>query len=167
MTFYEIPKFTRDSNYKVDSSLENAVKTIEKWQIEDNLDINPDFQREHVWTEEQQIAWLEFFIRGGKSGKDIYFNQADWMANFKEPFVLVDGKQRIQAAKRFFNNEIPVFGYYRHQFTDKLYSNTVTIHVNTLKTHKEVIQWYIEFNSGGTPHTKEEIERVKKLLEKY
>jgi len=37
--------------------------------------------------------------------------------------------------------------------------------VNNLKTRKEVLQWYIEFNSGGTVHTDAEIQRVKKLLE--
>ena len=36
---------------------------------------------------------------------------------------------------------------------------------NNLKTRKEVLQWYIEMNNGGTPHTKEEINRVKILLE--
>ena len=28
-----------------------------------------------------------------------------------------------------------------------------------------MLQWYIEFNSGGVVHTKEELDRVRKLLE--
>jgi hypothetical protein len=33
-----------------------------------------------------------------------------------------------------------------------------------LKTKQEVLQWYIELNEGGTPHTEEEINRVKELI---
>ena len=46
-----------------------------------------------------------------------------------------------------------------------LNTNTLMIHVNNLKTKREVLQWYIDMNAGGTPHTTEEIERVKKLID--
>lgn len=39
------------------------------------------------------------------------------------------------------------------------------LNVNDLKTEKEVLQWYVDVNSGGTPHTNEEIERVKKMIQ--
>ena len=38
------------------------------------------------------------------------------------------------------------------------------LNVNDLKTEKEVLQWYVDMNSGGTPHSNEEIERVKKMI---
>lgn len=31
-------------------------------------------------------------------------------------------------------------------------------------TKEEVLQWYVDMNTGGTPHTNEEIERVKKMI---
>ena len=34
------------------------------------------------------------------------------------------------------------------------------------KTNQEVIDFYVDFNSAGTVHTQEEIERVKSLLKK-
>lgn len=45
-----------------------------------------------------------------------------------------------------------------------LNSHTIKLNVNDLKTEREVLQWYIDMNAGGTPHTAEEIERVKKLI---
>ena len=39
------------------------------------------------------------------------------------------------------------------------------LNVNNLKSEKEVLQWYIDMNAGGTPHTSEEIKRVKKMIE--
>ena len=39
------------------------------------------------------------------------------------------------------------------------------LNVNDLKTEKEVLQWYVDMNVGGTPHTDEEIEKVKKMIQ--
>jgi len=68
------------------------------------------------------------------------------------------------------NNEIKIFGLFLNEFEDSL--TTATAHmnlrfnVNNLKSKKAVLNWYIDMNSGGTPHTEEEIERVKKLMDK-
>ena len=37
--------------------------------------------------------------------------------------------------------------------------------VNNLKTKKEVLKWYLEMNTGGTVHTKDELNKVKGMLE--
>lgn len=51
-----------------------------------NLQLNPEFQREHIWTQGQQEKYIEFILRGGKSGRDFYFN---WNRKTDE-FVCVD-----------------------------------------------------------------------------
>lgn len=162
--FQDIPQFTRDGNWECDYPLDRLHAFIVESQEKFGLNLDPDFQRAHVWIEEQQIAWLEFFLRGGKTGRVIYLNQADWPSSHGE-FVCVDGKQRIEAVRRFVANEIPAFGTLYKEFTDKLrVCQTMRVNVNSLTTRAEVIQWYIEMNAGGTPHTAAEIERVRKLL---
>ena len=137
-----------------------------------NLQLNPKFQRGHVWTEEQQIKWLEFFLRGGKTGRILYFNYPSWQGPIKEgeynDFVCVDGLQRLTAIQRFMNGEIPVFGSYINEYEDRmsLVRDSIKVNINNLKTEKEVLQWYVDMNSGGTPHSDEEIERVKRMIEK-
>lgn len=37
---------------------------------------------------------------------------------------------------------------------------------NLSEIEKDVLQWYIEMNEGGTPHTKEEIQKVKDMVAK-
>lgn len=64
---------------------------------------------------------------------------------------------------RYYNNEIKAFGYYYKEMEGRP-DNIIKISVNNLKTRKEVLQWYVEMNSGGTPHSKEEINKVKNLL---
>jgi len=37
-------------------------------------------------------------------------------------------------------------------------------HISLLQTHAEVLQWYIDINSGCVIHTTEEIQKVKDML---
>ncbi len=172
MKFKDIKQFTSDGNYRISVSFEHLVRWI-KDQQEYGLQLNPDFQRGYVWTEKQQIAWLEYAIRGGRSGRELYFNDPNWMGfdvNKDEyhDFVCVDGLQRITAIERFMNNEIQVFGTYFKDYEDPLWFRNnvhVDLVVNDLKSRAEVLQWYIDMNTGGTQHSTEEIDRVKALLE--
>lgn len=171
MKFKDIPQFVKEGSYQVNVPLIDLLDTIRKWQENDyyQLQLNPKFQRGHVWTEEQQIAYVEFILRGGKSARIIYFNKPSWQGGAPtdyDDFVCVDGLQRITAVMRFLNNEIKVFDTYYKDFDDKLPLRIDLIfNVNNLKTEKEVLQWYVDMNSGGTPHTNEEIERVKRMIE--
>lgn len=169
--FSNIPKLTSVGSYQVNYTLDRLVKHIEEEEREYGLQLCPDFQRGHVWTEEQQIRWIEYHLRGGKSGNVIYLNNPFW-GSYAVPspgdysdYVCVDGLQRITAAKRFINNEIKVFGSYYKEFEDKLSLSSIymSLNVNNLKTEEEVLQWYIDMNSGGTQHADEEIERVREL----
>ena len=169
--FEDIPQFTRDGSWQCNYPLDYFVRHINEEVEEQGLQLNPDFQRGHVWTEEQQIAWLEFFLKGGKTGRVIYLNKPSWHRTVSDEdyddYVCVDGLQRITAIRRFINNEIKVFGSYYNEFTDKLrWINTIELNVNDLKTEKEVLQWYVDMNAGGTPHTSDEIDRVKQMIKK-
>lgn len=171
MRFRDIPQFISHGSYQVDVQMEYLIKWIDEMVREEGLQLCPDFQRGHVWTEEQQVKYIEFVLRGGKTGKTIYLNNPNWHGvqpnSEYNDFVCVDGLQRITAVRRFLNDEIRVFGYLYSDFDGEtdLIRHSLAININDLKTKREVLQWYIEMNAGGTPHSEEEIARVKKLLE--
>jgi len=169
MDFKDIPQFTTDGNYRVDVSLGYLKEAIDIYLEEDEchkLNMNPDFQRGHVWNIQKQIKFVEFLLKGGTSAKIIYFNHPGWMRSFKGEFVLVDGKQRLEAALKFLDNKLPIFdGNYYKDFTGRFpLSARLTFCVNDLKTRAEVLQWYLDLNTGGVVHTDDEIERVRNLL---
>ncbi|ADO59652.2 DUF262 domain-containing protein [Paenibacillus polymyxa] len=171
MNFSDIPQFTRFGTWECNFSLVSFVRFIEEAERDEGLEMNPDFQRGHVWTEEQQVRYIEFLLRGGKTARTIYLNHSHWNkrsdTSSESFYVCVDGLQRATAIRRFVNNEIRVFGLLFKEFEGSpRIVQGVFIHVNDLPTRKEVLQWYIEFNSGGTVHSEEEINRVKELLEK-
>jgi hypothetical protein len=133
------------------------------------MDLSPDYQRVHVWTPEQQIAYVEFILRGGESGRILYWNHPGWMDHWRGTLELVDGKQRLEAVRAFLRNEVPVFGgHYFKDFSDTLHviRADFRIRIAKLPTRREVLQWYLMINAGGTPHTAEELARVQELLAK-
>lgn len=170
MRVKDIPQFIQDGDYEVAIHLGYLEKAIADYEENYQLDLNPDFQRGHVWSEAQQIAFVEFFLKGGKTANVIYFN-CPYFPGVKEgetmDMVCVDGLQRLTALRRFLNNEIKVFGHYLNEFEDssllgrKYY---LKFNVNNLQTREDVLQWYLDFNTGGTVHSESEIERVKQLL---
>jgi hypothetical protein len=166
MKFQEVPQFTRESSYRVNIGWSYLSVCLGDY-VAEGCDLDPDFQRAHVWTEAQQVAYVEYVLRGGRSGRDIYFNATNWMGSGAlKNFVLVDGKQRLNAVTMFMNGKIRAFGQLFSEFGGpiRLSGPDFVFHVNTLATRKEVLTWYLEMNTGGTPHTEAEINKVREML---
>jgi hypothetical protein len=172
MDFRSIPKLTRDGRYKIHVSWDSLEWNLQRYVEEYNLDLDPDFQREHVWTEEKQIAYVEHVLRGGQASNEIRFNCIGWQNTYEGPMVLVDGKQRLNAVRRFLRDEIKAFGHtctelqipgHAHQVPD-IYN--FIFYINDLDSRAEVLKWYLELNSGGVVHSQEELDRVRILLSK-
>lgn len=171
VNFKDIPQFIQNNSHDIDFTMIDLVRRIEKWEKEEGLEMNPIFQRGNVWTEEQQIRYIEFLLRGGKTSKIIYLNRKslDPIEDSKKMnFVCIDGLQRYTAMKRFVNNQIQVFGCYMNEYEDaRTYRRKIIglkINTNSLQTNEEILQWYLDLNTRGTIHSKKEILRVKKLL---
>ena len=156
------------SSYPVDVSWSSLEFHIAQQSDGTALDLEPDFQRAHVWNKAQQSAYVEYVLRGGTSGKELYFNCTGWGKDYRGLYIIVDGKQRLEAVRRFMRSEIKAFGYCRHEYEDKPNISTARFSWNiaALETRREVLEWYLQFNAGGSAHTPEELERVRKLLEK-
>ena len=168
MNFKDIPQLTPYGSWHADFDLRGFVREIDRMVAEDGLQLNPDFQRGNVWTEAQQIAYVEFILRGGHTARTVYLNNPNWNRRKNDrytDFVCVDGLQRITSISRFLKNDLPAFGLFYDQFEGAIrILNTMQININDLQTRKEVLQWYVDFNAGGTVHSDAEIARVKALI---
>ena len=174
MKYKDIPKLTPAPSYCVDVWLKYVLSTLEEYVQESNLQLDPDFQRLHVWTEAQQVSFIEYLLHDGRDPRAITVLLNNPNAQYKctsnyQDFVLVDGKQRIEAIRKFLNNNLRVFEKHTlNDFEDKntlLRAITLKFHINNLQSRKEVLTWYLEVNNSGTPHTEEEIDKVHQLLQ--
>lgn len=172
MKFSDISTFTSEGGYQVNIHLLHLKSTLDEYKKDYGLELCPDFQRGNVWTEKQQIAWLEFYFRGGKTNA-IYFNSPAFINRIEKhsdlgsTILCIDGLQRLTTILKFLNNEIKVFGLYLNEFENweiGIRPYTIVFNINGLQTRAEVLQWYIDMNCGGTVHPVEEIERVRALL---
>ena len=182
MKYADIPKFPHP-NYTVNIEFEY----IEEWLAEHNkdiikLDLDPEFQRGYVWTEEQKVQYMEYVLKGGFSGRDIYFNCPTWhnltSAKGFNVLTIIDGKQRLNAVLSFLHNEIKVYGEYYKDWisfgqiygdkrTDKLgHDANFIVHIHNIPNEIEVVKWYLGMNTGGSIHTKQDINIAKEYLNK-
>jgi hypothetical protein len=139
------------------------------------VELNPDFQRGHVWTEEQQVRFIENVMRGiaSSASLSIQLNCSNWnttecKGDLPIGIQCLDGLQRINAVSRFLGGEIHPFGLTLTDLEGSSYSVKLsnfyfTVQMFDYENKTDVIQHYIDFNAGGTPHAPEEIERIKKL----
>ena len=164
--FQAIPQFTRSPTYEVDVPWHYLERTIKEHEEDYGLNLDPDFQRGLVWTPDQRSAFIEYCLKGGTTARRIYFNCSGWNSIPNGEYVLVDGKQRLHAIRGFLRNEVPAFGHLFSEFTGamRVHTHRVTWCVNDLPTRKDVLQWYLEMNTGGTVHTKDELDKVRHML---
>lgn len=153
MRFKDIPQFPR-AHYQVDVSWDYLEQHIAHHTSEERycapLDLEPDFQRAHVWTRAQQIAYVEYILRGGEVGRNLTFNCPGWMSDWRGPYVIVDGKQRLQAARAFMRDEFPAFGLHFSQFEGHLNMTgpSFSWRVCCLETRRELLELYLSINAG-------------------
>jgi hypothetical protein len=173
LSFQDIEKsspFPRGS-WEVNVGFAHTEKQIEHFEESYQLDLDPDFQRPHVWTSDQQSAFVEYLLQGGPSGRVIYFGCPGWQTSLSPmgPMVIVDGKQRLEAVRAFMRNELKVCGYYKSEIKGVLrsMSGVADLRWNVADADRATtLRWYLALNSAGTQHTKEELEKVRGLLAK-
>jgi len=158
MKFRSIKEFPK-CNRVYDFDLIGMREYLEK----QNLQFDPIYQRGYVWTQEQKISYVEYFLKIPVSGNHIFLNQSEWDL----PLEIVDGKQRLTALFDFLDNKIPAFGYLFSEFEDKFPLHaTLRVYVNDLKTQKEVVEWYLSMNTGGSIHTEKDLHPAYDYLNK-
>lgn len=166
MKFQDIPQFPR-AHYEVTVDWSGLEHHLDRYIQNYDLNLDPDFQRAHVWTRDQQVKYIEYVLQGGEVGRVITFNCPNWMSakDTIGPMELVDGKQRLEAVRAFMRNEFPVFcDIYCRDIGNVEYHVDFLFRICALTTREEILKFYLNINAGGTPHTKEELGKVRKLL---
>lgn len=169
------------SQYAADvfiSELERYLAGLQKDAMQQGgqLELVPDFQRGHVWTEVQQIAYVEAMIAGRVTCRIMLngpgFNslQLGKPEGDIHPHLMqcIDGLQRLTAVRRFMAGEFTVFGdLHAADLVGTPFDPRrirVRFEIFGFARRAELLEFYLQLNAGGTPHTDEELARVEHLL---
>lgn len=166
----------RTACYEVDYAWSSFAKALRSFEADyGGLEMDPDFQRGHIWTPEQQQHFIENVLRGvvSSSGLLIQFNCPNWdndsyEGDLPRGFQCIDGLQRVTAVLAFLEGRVKPFGLTVDDLkgtcfaTHNTYRFRVAIH--NFSQRADLLQHYLDLNEGGTPHTQEELQRVRQLL---
>ena len=164
--YYITPDFKGTENMGI-RSLARAMKDPDF-----RIDLDPDFQRGRVWTQENQSDFVGFFLSGGMVPPVVV-----WDRPHPETRVVVDGKQRLTSLLNWFNGEIPAHLENERIFVSdldpeefRLWTSTTSgptvVLQYTAGSRKEILDFYLRLNGCSVPHTKEEIDRVRALRDR-
>lgn len=138
--------------------------------------LNPDYQRGRVWTDEQAEAFMGHLCEHGQVPL-IFVQRYDRQKNAPEgtdyldlPCEVIDGQQRCRAIQRFIHGEIAARLtdgrrlWYRdfNEIERRCLPNIKLAYVDIDRATK--LRFYLRLNSGGTVHTDAEIAKVRELL---
>lgn len=161
-----------DQIEKVD--LTTSVDRLLEMYEEDNLILDPEYQRDFVWTTDQKRHYI----------KNLFEDKAEITPTIVEyydedrthVYEVLDGKQRIKALIDFYNNEFDVEGLYYKDLTDedqfffthhKVVYTRVMNRANSEDLKLETkIQLFLEINMLGTRMSDEDLAKAQALLEK-
>src|SRR3546814_18586184 len=101
MNIADIKPYTVSVQYKVDVGGGFLQKFLDEQAVEEGIDLDPVFQRGHVWTPQNQTSYLEHLLRGGTSRRTLIWNcpgydqsiSTSTDAAAQQEMVIVDGKQ--------------------------------------------------------------------------
>lgn len=159
--------------YTCDQPIYMLEKSLNDYKKDWGLNLNPDFQRGHVWTMNQRIAFVEGVLRGtvDRSLMLIQFNAPHWITDnhkgdLPNEIQIVDGLQRLNTIRGFLDHQFPVFGLYVDEFKGTSFDINLTRYalrfaIHNFQSKKDLLNYYLSINSGGTVHSEEELDRVR------
>lgn len=173
----EVIKPLRTAKWQGDYSWDRIERAlIDLGNDYEGLDMNPDFQRGHVWTPEQQVHFIENCLKGvvTSAGYLIQMNCPEWSYSTEQAktdlprgLQCIDGLQRYTAITEFVKGRIKPFGLSADDLIGTSFSHKrfyVKLAIHDFTRRADLLDYYLSINAGGTPHSKEELERVRQLL---
>lgn len=166
------------ARYEVDYDFKYVEHALAGYAQDYGLNLDPDFQRGHVWSRPQQEHFIENVLRRvvASSGLTIQFNcphfdDHDYAGELPREMQIVDGLQRLTAVRAFMAGAINAFGMPISGFANSSFDPArrqffrLRFAVHTFATRRELLSHYLALNAGGTPHSSSEIDRVRALLQ--
>lgn len=165
-----VPKRKRpDKRWVQDSLLTGGFTSGHLWSllmdVVRGLDSAPDFQRDYVWTPDDQQRYLDSLMAGRDLGRFIIVNRP-----YPNRDQVLDGKQRLNCLMMFLRSEISWRGLHWHEMTPGDRSRLENRVVQIAKVDEgrysraDLLRIFLEVNAGGVPQSDEHLARVREML---
>jgi hypothetical protein len=163
-------RFSKDDNVYL-KQYNQAISSIFTSSYHFGMDLNVNYQREHVWSIEDKEALIDSILNKIEIGKFIFirrpFNKTDPKA---ASYEVLDGKQRMTAITEFYEDRITYKGltfsqlHWRDKIAFEQYQISYMEGENL--TEKQILETFIKFNTHGKVMSKEHLKKVQEMLDK-
>lgn len=163
--------------YTVDHNLAYIETALASYAKDWGMNLDPDYQRGHVWSDHKRSMFIESLLRGTlpDSLLMIQFNAPHWdnqapHSDLPSELQIVDGLQRLTTVRRFMAGELTAFGLHVDDFNESSFDCNrfyyrMKFAIHAMQTRADVLRYYLAINRGGVVHSDEEIARVTALLQ--
>lgn len=134
---------------------------------EDGIDVEPEYQREHVWELEDKQKLINSIFTGMDIGKFVIsFNSSVLSSEDGFMYEIIDGKQRLTAIIEYYEDKFECNGvkFSDLSIMDKkgFMSTTIDIAETEDLSEKKKREYFLAINDMGKPVDKSHIEKVRK-----
>lgn len=130
------------------------------------LDMDPDYQRGYVWTDEDKVNLIDSVFNNIDIGKFVFVHN-EYMDEYL--YEILDGKQRVRALLDYYENRFPYKGKYFNDLSlrDQFWFCQRTISVAEVdKTNrKALLQYFLMLNTAGKTMAKEHLNTIRQMVE--
>ena len=134
------------------------------------INFEPEYQREFVWNLEDKVSLIDSIFHNVDIGKFtfIYYESEQWQET-GFGYEVVDGKQRLRAILDFYEDRFTYKGKLFSELThrDKNHFRDYPIIEAELHnlTREQILRYFIMLNTSGRIMAKEQIDKVRGMLE--
>ena len=149
----EEANFTTNGDIRL-NYLQQDISAIIHYYYSSGINMNPVYQREYVWDNNDKESLLESIFMNAEIGKVIFNRYSDYRyIQTGYSTEVVDGKQRISTIVDFFENRFSYRGKFYNDLSkkDRLTFLRTPLGVAILENvrYKDVLRTFIMVNRGG------------------
>lgn len=175
ISIFKIAKKDTITDHITKDVITSEVQFLIKYISENQIDLNPPYQREYVWTIEQKQSFVKALVQGKTAIKPTYlYNNC----SINEPmYEVLDGKQRINAVLSYLKNEFEIHGLYYSDlsaFDTKKFLKIPVEYTRIKYFHHEhghitmplrdKIELFLQINEYGQRMSDKDLEKAKKFI---
>lgn len=161
------------SNY-TRNVVNSEIKQFLRHYSDDEINFNPEYQRDLVWSTDKKQAYIESLMLGKCQLTPTYIYHE--YGTGEKPYEVLDGKQRLNAVLSYIRGEFSALDYYYKDLTKKDASRFLRIpyYYTLIKYHdsnnsktmpiEQKIELFLQINDYGQKISDEELNKIK---EKY
>lgn len=148
--------------------LQRRITNLLDMKYEFGTNINPEYQRDHVWEEADKIALIDAIFNGIDIGKFVFIHNGyteDYM------YDVLDGKQRFTAICDFFENRFPYKGKFFNELSvrDQNLFRNFSISCAEVRniSRKQAMEYFVRLNSNGRIMDSAHLDKVRAMIEEF